>query len=100
MRASDALPVMPGLVPGIHAFAQCQQDERREWPGHRHLEETPFFERLSPAMTKWIGRNKNGWYHTGAGWQTDRKAERTMPGDVDFSVLMQQAERIAALLKE
>jgi nicotinamide-nucleotide amidase len=31
---------------------------------------------------------------------TDRKVERTIPAGVDFSALMQQAERIAVLLKE
>jgi hypothetical protein len=44
--------VMPGLVPGIHVFAPWQQ-ERRGWPGHRRFVETPFFERLCPAMTNW-----------------------------------------------
>jgi branched-chain amino acid transport system permease protein len=45
------MTVMPGLVPGIHALPVLTQ-ERRRWPGHRKAEATPFFERLSPAMTR------------------------------------------------
>jgi hypothetical protein len=41
---------MPALVAGIHVF-EILSKERRGWPGHRRFVETPFFERLCPAMT-------------------------------------------------
>jgi hypothetical protein len=40
---------MPGLVPGIHVFADLG---RKTWmAGHRRAEATPSFGRLCPAMT-------------------------------------------------
>src|ERR1700689_1108038 len=40
---------MPGLDPGIHLSSQ--NISSRWIAGHRRAEATPFFERLSPAMT-------------------------------------------------
>src|SRR5260370_36015937 len=45
--------VMPGLVPGIHAFAG-EPDQRRGWPGIGERKRRRPSDGYGPAMTMWL----------------------------------------------